>query len=313
MPKSKSEHGKLPKPPRQTRKKGSSLSVKAEATAKLKASYKIQKNYTVTETIPADVTRAKASAWLDVFSPVRQWLGLKGDALRHQREALEIQRQETLQKISRRYTEIVKPGTEPGQIPPKFLIPFIEQASLEEPDSPLVELWASLIASAAEKYDGRFLHFSRIISGLSARQAEIFRAHFTASDLRMTERACDDIEAFLDKNRIISTLKYEIANQNAITDQEVNSVIENLLANPAISVVHVALDCENKYYDLELPYQQYKDADEVDFQILLSIGLIDRTSTGFIDMDRRSVSLTYYYITPLGFSFARACKIRPPG
>jgi hypothetical protein len=69
--------------------------VKAEATAKLA----IERKKLTTEVIPPDVTRAKACAWLTLFSPLTEWAGLSGDRLRHRREMLRIQNEEVLAEI----------------------------------------------------------------------------------------------------------------------------------------------------------------------------------------------------------------------
>ncbi|HWA48884.1 MAG TPA: hypothetical protein VG742_11450, partial [Dongiaceae bacterium] len=57
---------------------------KLGATAKLEGvvSARYSRNHSIKETIPADVTRAKTGAWLDLISPFTEWAGLKGDELR---------------------------------------------------------------------------------------------------------------------------------------------------------------------------------------------------------------------------------------
>src|SRR6266567_3089259 len=57
------------------------------------------RNHRNTQQVPADVTRAKAGAWLDLISPLTEWAGLKGDALRHKREMLRVQREDVLAEI----------------------------------------------------------------------------------------------------------------------------------------------------------------------------------------------------------------------
>src|SRR4051812_35337167 len=116
------------------KKSGRSL-IRANAKAELIAKATYQRTHSTTATVPPDVTRAKASAWLDLISPVTEWAGLRGDQLRHKRELLRVQRDETLDRIARlakkRLDEIERPI---NPVPTKFLMPFLERASLEEED-----------------------------------------------------------------------------------------------------------------------------------------------------------------------------------
>jgi hypothetical protein len=58
------------------RKKASIVGVRAEAITKAelvaKATY--QRKHSTTEVVPPDVTRAKAGAWLDLISPITEWV-----------------------------------------------------------------------------------------------------------------------------------------------------------------------------------------------------------------------------------------------
>src|ERR1700730_14555865 len=116
----------------------------ATATAKIEAVAKASyvRKRTTTEVIPPDVTRAKSSAWLDLISPITEWAGLKGDALRFQRTQLRLQREDVLAEIvsrARGKIENIEQINKP--IPNKFLVPFLEQASLENPASSLIDMW----------------------------------------------------------------------------------------------------------------------------------------------------------------------------
>jgi hypothetical protein len=64
-----------------SRKKGKGAPVKGSAAANFEAVAKATytRKRTITEVIPPDVTRAKASDWLDLISPLTEWAGLKGD------------------------------------------------------------------------------------------------------------------------------------------------------------------------------------------------------------------------------------------
>jgi hypothetical protein len=141
----------------------------AVATAKLeavaRASY--QRKKVITEAIPPDVTRAKAGAWLDLISPITEWAGLRGDKLRQKRNALRLQQEEVLNKIV--YEAIKRLGDgeqEVTPLPNKFLVPFLEKASLEDVDSKLIETWTTLLTAAATAFNPRMVRFCSILAEL---------------------------------------------------------------------------------------------------------------------------------------------------
>ena len=120
------------------------LSIRAGAEVGASAKYEVKKN--VTEHVPEDVTRARNTAWLTLLSPFTQWAGLIGDRLAHKRQLLRIQQEEALEAVFAQAAPrlaLLKRPVEP--IPVKFLVPFLENASLEEPDSELIRLWANLL------------------------------------------------------------------------------------------------------------------------------------------------------------------------
>lgn len=127
--------------------------VKGEATAKAELSAKLirERKHSVKEVIPPDVTRAKAGAWLDLISPITEWAGLKGDALKHHRQQLRIQQEITLEELAESIRRKMAGNSVNYPLPPKVLVPALEGASLEPPTSPLIDWWANLLVSGATK------------------------------------------------------------------------------------------------------------------------------------------------------------------
>jgi hypothetical protein len=136
------------------RKPAAKLRAEATAKAELTAKATYQRKRTTIEVIPPDVTRAKVKAWLDVISPITEWAGLKGDQLRHKRELLRIQQEASLNRIAElAQNKIKSQSLSISPVPTKFLVPFLERASLEDDTSDLCERWADLLVSAATEYD----------------------------------------------------------------------------------------------------------------------------------------------------------------
>lgn len=287
--------------------------VKVEAVAK--ATYKRERN--ITETVPPDVTRAKASAWLDLISPVTEWAGLKGDELRHRREQLRLQREDVLAEIAQRYIErrgnLDAPIT---PVPVKFLVPYLEQASLESPDSSLVDLWTDLLLSATYNFEPSHIHFVSIISRLSAKQGEIFRQIVGTTNAEFLEDRRDFINAYMSTTNIRTSIELFVKDKSntlgkELSDAEFETVIQDMLAPPGIAVAHSSFE-NNKtsdYYDVDFDYMNYKDDLELDYSILEAVGLIKEIDTDFFDVEHWSVCMSLYVVTNLGMHFAKACRI----
>ena len=151
--------------------KKANVSAKVEATAK--AIY--QRKRTTTEVIPPDVTRARTAAWLDLISPLTEWIGLKGDEIRYRREQLRIQREDVLHTIIRKAKEQLQSVDKVTPLPNKFLMPFLEKASLEDQNGEPTTLWSQLLVSAASKYDPVHLRIIEILSQMGPNEARYLK------------------------------------------------------------------------------------------------------------------------------------------
>ena len=117
-----------------SKRKSEKVLVKARATAKAelvaKATY--SRKRVTTEVIPPDVTRARSGAWLNLISPLTEWATLKGDEIRYRRDQLRIQREDGLSKIIQDAARQINNSGKTRPIPNKFIVPFLEKASLED-------------------------------------------------------------------------------------------------------------------------------------------------------------------------------------
>jgi Abortive infection alpha len=174
--------------------------VQLTAEAKLAATYAVRKN--IKEVIPSDVTRAKVASWLDLISPLTERAGLKGDQLRLKRDILRLHREETLSRIASSIRAKGPINLGKSKVPNKFIVNFLERASLEDPDDELVEFWSNLLISAAEDYNPYHIHFINIISQLSSKQAKLVESIIGTKILSELEIAQDIIETDLTESRI---------------------------------------------------------------------------------------------------------------
>ncbi|MCW5715405.1 MAG: DUF4393 domain-containing protein [Bauldia sp.] len=282
--------------------------ISLSASAGVEASARYVRERKTTEVIPPDVTRAKSRAWLDLISPITEWAGLKGDKLRHKRDLLRLQREDTLTQIVSRAMEQVG-GSPTRPVPVKFLVPFLEQASLEEPDSALVELWANLLATAAEEYDPRHVHFSSIMSQISSNQASAFRTLLFVTSERDLEFARDAVTQDYLPQRIQRFLVESLRGREAnVSIDSFLSAVEAVFNIHGIEVVYISVNEGDASYESDLWYSNYSDSTEADYEILEAVGLVRRVEAE-VSIGRFELYGAYYAMTALGYHFAKACKV----
>lgn len=283
-----------------------------EVSASAKAKLIIERKKVTTENIPEDVSRAKASAWLDLISPLTEWAGLKGDELRQKREILRVHKEITLTRIIKEAREKIAQIEGGGsQIPLKFIAPFIERASVEEDDPKLHSLWSSLLASAFTDYKPEFVHFCNIISQMSASQAEAFADLLGTNSAHSLELSLDNISMYLTSVSVRENIRKEAEKmkRDANKVDALESIIESQFNSIGIEVIHIAADFGDNYYDFTLDGSNYQFHDEVDYHILEALGLIKIVETDFFQTEICSLYASYYHLTRLGFRFAVSCGI----
>lgn len=277
--------------------------VELRASAKLEASAKYEVKKTVQEVIPEDVTRAKVGAWLTIISPITHWAGLKGDELRYKRELLRLQQEETLLKIAKKYDKRRNKEKPTKQVPPKFLVPFLERASLEQPDSDLVDLWSNLLVSAAEEYNPHYVHFTSIISQLSSVQARLF-----AGLVKQHEEIAVIEEAYsLSMGYIDDCINKAYEEYLSIICENVTVFIGDVLESKGFVWASIAYESSNTLMRMRRGINF-----EVDYSILMALGLVKIVKAKVYSGDKdeeSSIEVEYYDITTLGLAFAEACRL----
>ncbi|QOZ52665.1 DUF2442 domain-containing protein [Bradyrhizobium sp. CCBAU 53338] len=299
------------------KKKPSRAKLQATASAKAevvaKASY--ERKRVTTEVIPPDVTRARTSAWLDLVSPLTEWAGLKGDELRLKRAQLRLQQEDVLGEIVRRAQTRIKGSTaELKPIQNKFLVPFLEKASLEDEESSLIDLWAGLLASAAEGGSSQHIHFVSIISQLSPAQGSLFAKLIHTKSEERLGLAMDyikNLEFHAVRDALTKRLEPILASLPTAFDP-IESKIAEYLDCLGVAVVYgdLGIASPDNFVEIDFPNGEiYSDAIDVDFSILEAVGLIRRVETTFVAKEIYSISLVYYHLASMGFHFAKACGL----
>ncbi len=141
----------------------------------------------VSTEIPPQSTGRFVDAVTDLFRPFAERQGLKADLIRLQREDVLI---EIAKKVHHRLK--IENAT-PSPVPTKFLIPFLEKASLEDKDGYLIDRWADLLTSSSMHPESAHPRFVQILSELGGAEARLLRdiALFKADNVKEVEPQLD--------------------------------------------------------------------------------------------------------------------------
>ena len=117
--------------------------------------------------IPAASSGRALDSLTDLIRPITESLGLIGDKIR-------LRRQAVLLKIANLTKERLETTDKPiHAIPPKYLLPLLEKASLEDiDDQTLIEMWANLIVTASTTQVEMLGQYVNILSNIVPKQVE---------------------------------------------------------------------------------------------------------------------------------------------
>jgi hypothetical protein len=285
-----------------TKKKSAKPSLKAEATAKAelvaKATY--QRKHSTTEVIPADVTRARAGAWLDLISPITAWAGLKGDQLQHKRELLRIQQEAVLYKIARSAKrKLVEQNIDVVPIPTKFLVPFLERASLEDESSDLCDRWSDLLVSAATEYDPSMIRFSAILGEIGAGEVNLLNR--MVREPRGTRRLnhIEDVPHVFFQNVLDRFISNEVQPQE--TEEELCNAILRAYEYPGTAWPFLGVG------DWDFSNLSWTDKDDAIASNLVSLGILHLIESVDGSIGEFSWYGRVYAVTAFGLRFLLAC------
>lgn len=89
---------------------------------------------------------------------------------------MRLQREDVLNEIVvKAINNLDQPGSAVRPIPNKFLVPFLEKASVEEPGSELIDKWVSLLTAAATEFNPHMIRFSSILAEMGPEEVNFLR------------------------------------------------------------------------------------------------------------------------------------------
>lgn len=124
--------------------------------------------------IPSQAVGRLLDALTDAIRPFTEERGLRADEIR-------LQREDVLLEIAKKArSRLAIERAEPGPVANKFLVPFLEKASLEEGASSLTDWWAALLVTASKHSSAQKLIYIDILSKIGGEDAQFLERLWNA-------------------------------------------------------------------------------------------------------------------------------------
>lgn len=281
--------------------KDKSLPVNVDIGAKAEAKLAVETR------VPEESSGRLVDALTDLIRPWSEARGLKADQLR-------LQREEVLVEIVKKARDKRILGAEEYKyIPTKILVPLLEAASLEDPkDTEMHERWANLLVSSSADggIEPRFVSILKEITGRQARLLHeiAFQSSQFSSDYAILSRHFERIENVTDEMSVrsfkarVEVLLFEEAHDSS----RIFTTLLNDFNRPGCMVRNLQVEGIKKG-DAEY-FDKPDDWPDLDFEILLSLGLLTRINELTDDSGSDAfIWADYFLMTELGSSFLWDC------
>jgi hypothetical protein len=263
--------------------------------------------------IPPQSTGRLVDAITDLIRPFSERQGLKADLIRLHREEVAIE----IAKRARRRLEVEK--AVPSPIPLKFLIPFLEKASLEDADSFLIDRWADLLVSSSMQPEAAHPRFVQILSELGAEEAKLLRdiALYKSDNIAYLRHQLDRFTfSGLPDNYRQTFARIKLVNDDP--EQKYKEFVCKmmcLIAGPGISVTDVRVIAkrdDSSFINFDMlankqPANIREGKNKLYVDLLCSLHLLNHYNVRVPRPDFESIQVSYVQITTLGLEFLRKC------
>jgi hypothetical protein len=258
----------------------------------------------VSTEIPPDSSARTLDALTDIIRPITEGLGLLGDKI-------QLQRQKTLLEIAKRTKKRIAFINKPiHPIPPKFFLPLLEKASLEDvTNNTLVDMWVNLIATASTEDVEMLGQYVNILSNIVPKQVAILESMFAFDEEDETYDAAHLIDNYyyLNQTGLPGTIDRYSEITNAAKFAE--ALLEQLkIKGVAIDTISVFLIDGSDDISVACPDGIYSDSKYLDFENLLRLGLIDKTEIKQYKIGIFDIDVHYYVVTPVGIDLYACCN-----
>lgn len=248
-----------------------------------------------------------ANAALDFLSPVTEGAGFLGTKLRGYR-------MEAALKATIRAKQICEENNLPiNPVPPKFLLQWVEGASIENPeDETLINLWSNLLASESSNPSTGNLTFIRIIKELTREEAKclVELANLNGDYPEALEDANDYAENFMSSKTDQDKFLVKKISPDTIYSEmlETYDIPGLCLHNLSVSKGRYKEYPYDAVAETEYKQQITSKYRTISFDILEGLNLIKSKSFEIgVPKSKLVVWGQFYYFTPLGAAFYCSC------
>jgi hypothetical protein len=257
----------------------------------------------VKTTVPAKSAGRTLDALTDVIRPLTEWMGLKADQFRLQREEVALQ----VAVLAAKRIQIEKRQVTP--VPLKAIVPLLERASLEEPgDRTMVDLWANLLASAATGRQANVPRYVSILSEINGRHARLIqqimlKGRSPKNSIIDAELLSDDLWA-MDQAGVLLRLEQDV---KRVTVNRIAKVIRNHLDYYGVALSDILLNKGEDQWDFNkglFPVDEHR----LDMETLESLNLLKDASFKYAPFRGYEISVFFYRVTPLCIDMFSACN-----
>lgn len=253
------------------------------------------------------------AAFDDLFGPSFREVG------EYLADKVRYHRLKSLQKIIRKAKNFGPDGVAFVSPPPmKFLVPFMEAASLEEEaDDVMADLWAKLLAQAATEYDVQQIHFIRILKEISGREARLLNEIAVRFRGDVNERGVYSDEYTVSKT-FLTRAGVSSYFDKALEEVPLEDIGPGLIRKFESSGCHIHhidvatrvdgpmwTSVEDGISGWRTPL--YTDFGSITFDLLRASSLIEEVRIEIIERDTVGIELDAWVFTGLGAAFYRGC------
>jgi hypothetical protein len=265
------------------------FSVQIGAKAELKA------------TIPAPSMGRLVDALTDAIRPFTEPRGLKADLIRLQREEVAIQ----IAHLAAQRARIENIKLNPP--PTKFLIPFLEKASLEVDDADLHLRWAALLLSASTSYEASHVAFIDFLSRLSADELKLLE------EVVLSEKGIDaafSLRPFILHANNENIIRSKARMLDSTRDSRITDVFEDFIKATPIDLGRITDGVV--FFGEEASFRTTKysqDSAKRSMQLLERERLLNIRNISVSRKNKRSspnIEVGYFEVTLLGVSFVHS-------
>ncbi|TCD22318.1 DUF4393 domain-containing protein [Pseudomonas sp. IC_126] len=260
-------------------------------------------------------TKEISNALVEIFSPITNILGTLGDRVRIYRELSLLRSLKRAQEIASEEGLILE---EP---PLKFLIPYMEECSLESPeDNVMIEMWSRLLASSASDFKSEHNLFIRILREMTTSEAKLLEyivsenTHKNHKDSWHIEDAVHfwyDPYIYIRVRDCIASLPEPLSDDTDF--EELQSLIHEATEQPGSIVHYLEISKgEKNVYPMESIYTSDRGPIDDDFErtsisILKSLGIIESYTSAEFWFGEYLFVIHSYHATELGIQFVKTC------